>query len=110
MNNIVGPASMLAAVCMNLQVTIQTDPTLDQKGTTLNDYFLEQIQWGSGRVLGNPNISIATIPIVKSLGQFNIDAVFTTQPEYSYYAFQQTGNEADLLSNDQVKLLFNNDT
>ena len=54
MNNIVGLDSMLGYICMNVYVTLLNDPDLGQKGATINTFMLEQIQWGSAKVLGNP--------------------------------------------------------
>lgn len=62
--------------------------------------MLEQIQWGSAKVLGNPQISISTIPIVKSIGEFKIDTTFTTQPEFGVYCAYNNGTLDDLLTND----------
>ena len=93
-----------------MQSTILNDASLGQKGTVINTFFLEQIQWGSAKVLGNPSLTIANIPIVKSIGDFNIDAIFTTQPEFGYYVANNGGTLDDLLSNDLVQTLLANDT
>lgn len=78
MTNIVGPVSILGQICLNVQVTILNDPDLGQHGTSINTFFLEQIQWGSAKVLGNPQLTISNIPIVKSIGEFDFDPIFTT--------------------------------
>lgn len=110
MTNIVGPVSILGQICLNVQVTILNDPDLGQKGTSINTFFLEQIQWGSAKVLGNPQITISNIPIVKSIGEFDFDPIFTTQPEFGFYVANNGGKFEDLLTNSQVQIVFANDT
>ena len=102
MENIVGSVSILGQICLNIQVTIPNDPDLGQHGTSINTFFLEQIQWGSAKVLGNPQITISNIPIVKSIGEFDFDPIFTTQPEFGFYVANNGGSFDDLLSNSQV--------
>jgi hypothetical protein len=110
MDNICGLNSMLGYVSINIYVTILNNPDLGQKGTTINNFILSQVQWGTGKVLGNPDISIATIPIVKSIGDFNIDTVFTTQPEFAVYAAMNGATLEDELNAAQCQSLLANDT
>jgi hypothetical protein len=110
MNNIVGLNSMLGYICMNVQVTILNSPTLGQKGTAINPFMLTQIQWGSGKVLDNPDITIANIEPIASIGDFFFDTVFTTQPEYAVYVALNGGSESDLLANTLSQTLLANDT
>jgi len=72
--------------------------------------MLTQIQWGSGKVLDNPDITIANIEPIASIGDFFFDTVFTTQPEYAVYVALNGGSESDLLANTLSQTLLANDT
>jgi hypothetical protein len=110
MPNIVSENSILGYVTTNLSVTILNDADLGQHGFEIDGFLLTQIQWGSCAILGNPDISLASTPIIRSLGDFNIDTVFTTQPEFGFYVLNNGGGAEDILDNEQVQVVFANDT
>lgn len=110
MSNIVGADSMLGYISTNIYVTLLNDMSYGEKGLVLNNWRLTQVQWGSCAILGSINNTISTIPPIMSLGDFDLDSLFTTQPEYGIYVYLNNGTADDLLSPTTSKLLLMNDT
>lgn len=85
MDNIVGSDSLIGYICTNIYVTLLNNQNYGEKGLTLNNFALTQVQWGNCDILGNIQNTVATIPPVQSIGDFSLDTVFTTQPEFGVY-------------------------
>ena len=102
MQQIVGPASMIAMISNQISNTMLTDPTLDLRGV-FDMVQLAQTQWAQGSILSSPRFLLMGVTAPTSIADPAFDPNFITEPEFSFYVAAHGGNATQYIEVNTAK-------